>query len=59
MTLAKLELATRRRVPWNTLTPPDPAGAAIVKVELTPNGRGYADTYQRIFFDLYLARGLK
>jgi hypothetical protein len=55
----RLERGTGRRVPWRTFRAADPAGANVVQVVLTPDGRSYAYTYCCILDDLYLVEGLK
>ena len=57
--VSRIELGTGRRVPWKTLSVPDPAGVAVQWVCLTPDGRSYAYFYIRFLDDLYLVTGLK
>lgn len=41
------------------LMPPDRAGVVWVDPLVTPDGRGYVDTYHRVLSDLNLVEGLK
>jgi hypothetical protein len=59
LSLSRIELATGRRVPWKTISVPDPAGICVWFMVLTPNGRSYAYFYMRALDDLYLVDGLK
>ena len=44
---------------WKELMPPDAAGVVWIGPFVTPDGRGYAYTYQRRLDDLYLVEGLE
>lgn len=57
--VSRVELGTGRRVPWKTISVPDPAGVCVWGVSLTPDGRSYAYFYMRALDDLYLVTGLK
>ena len=59
MSASRIELATGKRIPWRTFSPPDPAGAIVGGLVLTPNGQSYAYGYGRQLDDLYLVEGLK
>ncbi len=56
----RLDVASGRREPWLTLTPPDPSGVlAVGPVLLTPDGAAYVYGYRRILSDLYAVSGLR
>jgi Tol biopolymer transport system component len=58
--LSMTDLATGRSVPWKTINLADPAGTAgPIRVIVTPDGKAYAYTLQRVLSDLYLIDGLK
>jgi serine/threonine protein kinase len=60
MRIFRLELSTGRRELRKEYTPADPARAArFLPLALAPDGKSYAYTYARNFFDLYLVKGLK
>jgi WD40 repeat protein len=59
MTVDRVELGTGRRVPWRTFSLPDPAGAGVWSIVLTPDGQSYAYSYGRILDDLYLVDGMR
>jgi hypothetical protein len=59
MSVTRIERDTGRRTPWMTFRVPDPAGAQIYNVVLTPDGRSYAYTYCCVLDDLYLVEGLR
>jgi eukaryotic-like serine/threonine-protein kinase len=42
MTVFQIEVATGKRSPWKTFSLPDPAGAVIPSLIVTPDGRGHA-----------------
>jgi Tol biopolymer transport system component len=59
MRVYRLELSTGRRELRKEYAPADPVRAAVVlPLALTPDGKSYAYTYARNFFDLYLVKGL-
>ena len=57
----RVDVATGRREPWLDTSPPDPAGISGIFVQptLTPDGRYYAYSYQRLLDDLFLVEGLR
>ncbi len=56
----RLELATGKRELWKELVPLDPAGIDLLSPPaLTPDGRTYVYSYNRILSDLFLAEGVK
>ncbi len=58
--VSRLDLATGKRELWKELTPPDPAGInAISPPRITPDGKAYVYSYNRILSDLFLAEGVK
>jgi eukaryotic-like serine/threonine-protein kinase len=57
--IIRLDLANRREEPWKELRPADPVGVQIYDVVVTPDGNGYAYSFQRDIGTLYLASGLK
>jgi len=60
MRVYRLDLATGRRELWKEYIPADPVRAAqFLPLALTPDGKSYAYTYARNFYDLYLVKGLK
>ncbi len=59
MSVSRIEVETGKRVLWRTFSLPDPAGAGVWNVVLTPDGQSYAYTYKRTLDDLYLVDGLK
>jgi serine/threonine protein kinase/Tol biopolymer transport system component len=60
MRVYRLDLATGRRGLWKEYIPADPVRAAqFLPLALTPDGKSYAYTYARNFYDLYLVKGLK
>jgi Tol biopolymer transport system component len=54
-----IEIGTGRREAWKTFNLPDPTGAGVYDIVLTPDGRSYAYTYARHLDDLYLVDGLE
>ena len=55
-----LEPVSGRRRPWKTLAPADITGVTNISFPaITPDGRGYAYTFNRKLGDLYVIRGLK
>jgi hypothetical protein len=60
MRIFRLELSTGRRELRKVYTPADPVRAArFLPLALAPDGKSYAYTYARNFFDLYLVKGLQ
>lgn len=58
--VARLDLASGKRVPWKTLVPPDPAGVySINDVRITPRGDAYFYSYRRVLSELYLASAVE
>ena len=56
----RLDPATGRRELWKELTPPDPAGInTISPPRITPDGKAYVYSYNRILSDLFLAEGIR
>ena len=57
--ISGLNLASGRRVPWRTISIPDPAGFYPYSAVITSDGQAYAITYGRLLDNLYLVEGLK
>jgi len=56
----RVDLATGAREDWLTLLPADPAGVRVIgNIHVTPDGRSYAYTYNRLLSELYLVTGLR
>jgi serine/threonine protein kinase/Tol biopolymer transport system component len=56
----QVDLTTGRRQLVRELLPPDPAGVNhILSASITPDGKSYAYTYDRVTADLYLVKGLR
>jgi Tol biopolymer transport system component len=55
----KLDLRSGRRSLWRELQPPDTAGLIGLDARVTPDGRGYAYSYDRTLSDLYVVDGLR
>jgi len=56
----RLEFSTGKRELWRELVPLDPAGIDLLSPPaLTPDGKTYVYSYNRILSDLFLADGLK
>jgi Tol biopolymer transport system component len=56
----RVELATGKRELWRELVPLDPAGIDLLSPPaLTPDGKTYVYSYNRILSDLFLATGVK
>ena len=56
----RLDLATRRKVPWKEFGPRDPAGIlGVGAAQIARGGDAYVYTSWRILSDLYLAEGLQ
>jgi Tol biopolymer transport system component len=55
-----LDIRTGKKELWKELMPPDPAGVTTVSpVNVTPDWKSYAYSYQRSLADLYVVEGLK
>ncbi len=60
MRIYRLELSTGRRELRKEYIPADPSRTArLLPLALAPDGKSYAYTYARNFFDLYLVKGLR
>jgi Tol biopolymer transport system component len=57
--IERLDLASGREEPWKELKPADPVGVQIYDAVVTPDGSGYAYSFQRDIGTLFLANGLK
>jgi dipeptidyl aminopeptidase/acylaminoacyl peptidase len=58
--IERIDVATGKRTPWQTLVPRDPVGIIRVHpVLLQPDGSAYCYTYQRLRSDIYLVDGLR
>jgi eukaryotic-like serine/threonine-protein kinase len=56
----RVDLATGRRQLWKELAPSDPSGVdEIPLISITPDGKSYVYSYDRVLSDLYLVEGLK
>jgi len=56
----RLNIATGRREPWKTISPPDDAGVyTISEFAMTSDGQAYAYSYTRVLSQLYVINGLK
>lgn len=57
--LSRINIHTGEQNPWLTLQPADNVGVYLLKwLDVTPDGRSYAYTYQQDFSDLYILDGL-
>ena len=57
--LSRINIHTGEQHPWLTLRPADSIGAYLLKwVDIAPDGRSYAYTYQQDLSDLYILDGL-
>jgi serine/threonine protein kinase len=57
--LDKLDLATGRSEPWREFRPADPTGViGVLPWLVTPDGKSYVYSYNRVLSDLYLVDGL-
>ena len=55
-----LDIASGKKDLWKELMPPDPAGVITVSpVNVTPDWKFYAYSYQRSLADLYVVEGLR
>jgi len=58
--VSRLDVASGQREFWKELTPPDPAGISTISPpRMTPDGKSYVYSYNRILSDLFLAEGIK
>ena len=58
--VSRIDLATGQRVPWKTITAPDPAGiTGVAPVIVVQDGKSYGYGVTRILSNLYLVDGLK
>jgi Tol biopolymer transport system component len=56
----RVDIATGRREFWKTIAPADRSGlVAIDNIVMTPDGRSYAYSYQRILTNLEVVEGLR
>jgi len=57
--LSRINVHTGEQNPWFTLRPADGVGAYLLKwIDIAPDGRSYAYTYQQDLSDLYVLDGL-
>jgi hypothetical protein len=57
--LSRINIDTGEQIPWLTLRPTDSVGAYLLRwLDVTPDGRSYAYTYQQDLSDLYIMDGL-
>ena len=57
--VSRINIQSREQNPWLTLHPSDNVGAYLLKwLDVTPDGRSYAYTYQQDLSDLYILDGL-
>jgi len=59
MSVSKIDVATGRRSPWRSFSPPDSMNVRVEAAVLTPDGRSFAYSYFRTSAALYLVEGLK
>jgi Tol biopolymer transport system component len=60
LVIERMSLATGKRAPVTRIVPPTPwGGLPIRNVQMTPDGKAYVYTYQRMLSDLFLVEGLK
>lgn len=60
MKVYRLDLSTGGRELWKEYVPADPVRVVqVFPLRLAPDGKSYAYTYARNYFDLYLVKGLK
>jgi WD40 repeat protein len=58
--VSRLEIVSGKRELWKELTPPDPAGISTISPpSITPDGKAYVYSYNRILSDLFLVEGVK
>jgi hypothetical protein len=57
--ISRINIDTGEQIPWLTLRPTDGVGAYLLRwLDVTPDGRSYAYTYQQDLSDLYILDGL-
>jgi len=57
--ISRLEIATGRKEPWQTLKVPEPGAEFIGALALSPDGKACAFTFQHDIANLYLVTGLE
>jgi len=57
--ISRLEIATGRKEPWQTLKGPEPGAEFIGALALSPDGKACAFTFQHDLANLYLVTGLE
>ena len=57
--ISRLEIATGRKEPWQTLKAPEPGAEFIGTLALSPDGKTCAFTFQHDLANLYLVTGLE
>ncbi len=56
----RIDISTGRREAWKTIQPADPVGVDIViRILVTPDGKGYCHDYIRSLSELFVVEGLK
>lgn len=57
--IIRINVHTGEQSPWLTLHPADAVGTSLLRwLDITPDGRSYAYTYQQDLGDLYILDGL-
>ena len=56
---SRLDVASGRKEPWQTLKVPEPGAEFIGALALSADGKACAFTFQHDLANLYLVRGLK
>ena len=60
VTVFRVDLSTGKKEPIAQLAPRDPTGLSVILTQrVTPDGKSYAYSYERIFSELYLVSGVK
>lgn len=57
--ISRLEIATGRKEPWQTLKGPEPGAEFLGALALSPDGKACAFTFQHDLANLYLVTGLE
>jgi len=57
--ISRLDVATGRKEPWQTLKVPEPGAEFIGALALSADGKACAFTFQHDLANLYLVKGLK
>ena len=57
--ISRLDVASGRKEPWQTLKVPEPGAEFIGALALSADGKACAFTFQHDLANLYLVRGLK